>query len=479
MRAAAAHRVPLHAISRGKNWGYGDARPPKPGQVVVDLSRMNRILEVNVPLGYVRLESGVSQGELFDHLQRNDIPLWMDATGAGRGASVVGNTLDRGFGHTRYGDHFLTACGMKVVLADGRVLETSPRRVPQSKAANVYRYGVGPFIDGLFAQSNFGIVTELTLWLQPRPQAFRAFFILGKRDEDLELIVDKLAPMRLSGLLPSAIHIGNDLRVLAAKVRYPYDRTGGKTPLPSDIRAAMRREQGIGAWNVAGAIYGSPGVVAATARELKRAMRPLRVAFVTDARLALADRACGMLNRLGKGKRLRGLLDSVKPTLALMKGEPNDEPLRAVIWRVKGELPDKPADPLDVNAGLLWVSPILPQRGENARELMSIMTPIYEKHGFEPLVTFTMINERAMVCVSNLSFDVRDAQETAAARACYRELLTVVVGAGYVPYRLGPGSYEAIWEASSDTFRDVALLLKHAFDPSGILSPGRYIPDQT
>src|SRR5690606_25558862 len=167
VRAANEHHVALHAFSREKNWGYGDARPPSPGQVIVDLSRMNRILEVNTQLAYARLEPGVSQGQLFDYLREHRIPLWMDATGAGRDASVVGNTLDRGFGHTRYGDHFLTACGMEVVLADGRVMHTTSRGIANAKSAAVYRYGVGPFLDGLFAQSNFGIVTQLTLWLMP------------------------------------------------------------------------------------------------------------------------------------------------------------------------------------------------------------------------------------------------------------------------------------------------------------------------
>jgi 4-cresol dehydrogenase (hydroxylating) len=84
----------------------------------------------------------------------------MDSTGAGPEASLVGNALDRGFGHTRYGDHFQTFCGLQIVLADGRVLETGFGHFPNARARWVFRYGIGPFVDGIFSQSNFGIVTR-------------------------------------------------------------------------------------------------------------------------------------------------------------------------------------------------------------------------------------------------------------------------------------------------------------------------------
>ena len=51
MRVANAHRLPLWPISRGKNFGYGGAAPRLPGSLVLDLGRMNRILEVDEKLG--------------------------------------------------------------------------------------------------------------------------------------------------------------------------------------------------------------------------------------------------------------------------------------------------------------------------------------------------------------------------------------------------------------------------------------------
>src|SRR5690606_41037804 len=50
LRIANQFRIPLWPISRGKNFGYGGASPRMPGTVILDLGRMNRIIEVNEKL---------------------------------------------------------------------------------------------------------------------------------------------------------------------------------------------------------------------------------------------------------------------------------------------------------------------------------------------------------------------------------------------------------------------------------------------
>src|SRR5262245_8037734 len=52
VRVASEQGVVLYPISCGKNWGYGDACAPVDGAAVVDLGRMNRILEVHTDLAY-------------------------------------------------------------------------------------------------------------------------------------------------------------------------------------------------------------------------------------------------------------------------------------------------------------------------------------------------------------------------------------------------------------------------------------------
>lgn len=474
---AARHRVALHPISRGRNWGYGDACGATPGQVIVDLRRMNRVVEINRELAYCVIEPGVTQGQLAEALRGTG--LWMDATGAGLGASLVGNTLDRGFGHTPYGDHFANTCGMEVVLADGRVLRTGYGHYDGAKAAWAYRYGVGPVLDGLFSQSALGIVTRIGLWLMPEPETFAGFFVRAERDEDLAALIDALRPLRLHDVVKSAVHIGNDLRVISGRARYPFDRTGGATPLPADVRAELRREFGVGAWNVCGALYGTRASVAAAKASLRRALRRWRVVVLDERRLGQVEQVSRLLGWLGldAGERLGRQVSLGRDVLDVLRGVPTDGALPGAGWRVRGPMPTTidPEAPLDPNAGLMWVSPVAPATGTAAREVMDIVTPIYEAHGFEALVTFTMITPRALCCVTNVAFDRRERDEAARAARCYDALVTALMARGYIAYRTGPQGWKKLARGSS-VFWDVSRELKQALDPAGIISPGRYDP---
>jgi 4-cresol dehydrogenase (hydroxylating) flavoprotein subunit len=475
MRIASKYGVTVHPISKGKNWGYGDANPPREGQVILDLGRMNRIIEVNEESAYAVIEPGVTQGQLYAYLAEHEVPLWMDASGAGLDASIVGNVLDRGFGHTRYGDRFLNTCGLEVVLADGSLVNTGFTHYANAKSARTYRYGVGPSLDGLFTQSSYGIVTRMGVWLMPAPEDFSAYFISGASESDLEGILNRLAPLRMQGLLQTTIHIGNDLRAISGKMRYPWERTGGVTPLPADVRAAIRRENGMGMWNACGAIYGARETVKAMRKVLRRAMKPYKVTFINDRTVRLAEKLVELVKPLGLLRSLGEKIRVVKPIYGLLKGVPTDEPLNGAAWRVRGELPATPADPLDNHAGLMWLAPTCPATGAAARDLMTHLEPVYTKHGFETLVTFTMITERALCCVTNVAFDRRVYDEAARAKACYEELSDLLMRTGYVPYRVAPSAVDKLSRGSTG-FWPLTARIKDALDPQGIISQGRYQP---
>jgi 4-cresol dehydrogenase (hydroxylating) len=477
MRVAARHKIGVYPISRGCNWGYGDACAPEASSVILDMSRMNRILEVNTELGYAVLEAGVSQRQLYDHLQTITPRFWFDCSGAGDNASLVGNTLDRGFGHTRYGDHFLTTCGMEIVLADGRVLDTGYGHYETARAGRVYRYGVGPALDGLFCQSNFGIVTKIGLWLMPEPEAFNFFFVQVKAN-DLECLIDRLRPLRMSGVLNTAIHIGNDLRIISGSGRYPWKEAGGRTPLPAEVRAQLCRENMVYAWNAGGSITGTAAHVRATKKQLRTVLGDLgKIVFVGDRKVALGKFAAACLGAVGLGKRLRRRMADLIPNYGLLKGIPTNEPLLGPQWRLRHP-PDGPCDPLDAGCGVAWVSPVLPMTGADARRVLGIVEPIFSKFGFECLVTFTLINERAMIAVINVAFDQTESEEAARAAQCYDALLEAVIADGYYPYRAtlhGMGQLAG----PDDVFWQVASQIKRALDPDDLIARGRYVPPLT
>jgi 4-cresol dehydrogenase (hydroxylating) len=172
VRIANEHKVPLWPSSQGRNNGYGGPSPRVRGSVLVSLRRMNRVLEINHELAYAVVEPGVSWMDLHAALQEaghEDLMVSVPDLGWG---SVIGNTLDSGVTYLPLGMDFQAPTGMEVVLANGELMRTGMGALPDSKAWHVYKRGLGPVLDPLFVQSNYGIVTRAGIWLMRRPEAY-------------------------------------------------------------------------------------------------------------------------------------------------------------------------------------------------------------------------------------------------------------------------------------------------------------------
>ena len=223
LKVCNTYKVPVWTISTGRNFGYGSAAPQSPGQVVLDLRHMNRILEVDPVLCTALVEPGVTYQQLKDYLEEHDIPLWLSCPAPSAIAGPVGNTLDRGVGYTPYGEHFMMQCGMEVVLANGEVLRTGMGGVEGTSAWQVFKWGYGPYLDGIFTQSNYGIVTKMGLWLMPKPPVYKPFCIRYDHDDDIHDIVETLRPLRIANVIPNAMvfamEIVADSLVFEKKIR--------------------------------------------------------------------------------------------------------------------------------------------------------------------------------------------------------------------------------------------------------------------
>jgi len=191
MRVANRYRIPIYPISTGKNLGYGGSAPVYSGSVVLDLKRMNRVIEVDERNASCIVEPGVSYFDMYRHLQNTGSKLWIDVPDPGWG-SLIGNALDNGGGYTApaYRNHFEAHCGMEVVLANGEVLRTGMGALPGARTWQQYKFGYGPFLDGIFKQSNMGVVTKMGFWLFPEPESYLSGIVEMPRHDDIVRIVD-------------------------------------------------------------------------------------------------------------------------------------------------------------------------------------------------------------------------------------------------------------------------------------------------
>ena len=469
VRIANRFTIPLYPISTGKNWGYG-SKAPTQDAVLLDLGRLNRIVDFSEPLAYVTLEPGVTQRQLYDFLQTQQSKLWMDATGSSPDCSVIGNTLERGFGHTPMGDHCNHVCGFEVVLPTGEVIDTGFSRFPHARAGALGRWGVGPSLDGLFSQSNLGIITRMTVWLMPAPEAFEVFVF--QSDGPIAPIIEALRPLRLDGTLRGVMHIGNDYKVLSGTGPYPWAAAGGKTPLDEAMMARLRRELRITKWSASGGLYGTRGQVREARSLLRRALagKVDRLQFVGPRKLALLRRIEPAYRAMTKRTDLQRALIFIPPLLDLLQGRPTESFLGSSYWRKK--MTTNTLNPDVDRCGLLWCSPVAPMRGEDVTAVMDLAREISLRHGFEPQISISLINERMTISTVALTYDRDVAGEDDRAMACYQELMRRLTEQGYPSYRLNVASMH--YGNAGAEYKNVIRAMKAALDPKGILAPGRY-----
>jgi 4-cresol dehydrogenase (hydroxylating) len=411
VRLATEHRIPLWTSSQGRNNAYGGAAPRIDGSVLVSLRRMNRVLEVNEELAYALVEPGVSFFDLAAAVRDGGHALMVSVPVLGWG-SVVGNTLEYGWGYTPNGDHASSQCGLEVVLASGDVIRTGMGAMDGNRAWTTYRRGYGPSADGLFFQSSFGIVTKMGVWLLPRPEAYAPCHVAAGDDAAaLERLVDALRPLVL-------------------------DRTVQNVPL-------VMKDPFSGRWGVRFALYGHEPVVAAQLAHVERAFAWAEL----DSRVLPGD----------------GAGTCEHPLEQVMGGVPGLAALEVV--KLQG----------GEHGGQLDFSPVTPFTGRDAVAMCNVLRPLYTEAGFD-FGPGIVVTPRALIFTAHMAFDTTDEARVRAAFDLYPRLAAAAASAGAGIYRAHLEFMDlaaAQYDFNDHALLRLNRTLKDALDPNGILAPGK------
>ncbi len=423
VRLANQYRVPLYAISTGRNLAYGGSAPVYSGSVVLDLKRMNRVLEVNERNAYALVEPGVNYLDLYEHITRANLDVWIDPPDPGWG-SVIGNALDGGGGWTAspFRDHFGSHCGMEVVLANGEVVRTGMGALPDSKSWQHNKWGYGPWVDGLFRQGNMGVVTKMGFYLMPRPEAMQSATVVVTRTEDAVPLIDTL------NLLENQ-HVVNGSTQLFG---------GGNN------------------WNLQIPIYGPEKVVRAQMDYCKE-----KFAKIPNSRFT-------------EGELIRTPLDAA--TLARIRKVNFGIPDLST-FAMLGRNAQNPAPP----GGHIGFSPIIPRTGEALLEYAKFYRdnlPAVSEGGtlrFQGPVYMTNW-ERSLVAM--IMFPIgKDKVMNAKMRAAFEKWVQLAAEKGWAEYR-APAAFQDLvantYSYNNGSLTRMRETIKDALDPNGILSPGRY-----
>lgn len=475
VKIAARHGIAIHPYSTGNNWGYGSKNPSRDDTVMLDLSRLQRIVDFDPDSGLLTIEPGVTQRQLDQFLKQHDYPFLVPVTGAGPDCSLLGNALERGYGITPYADHFGAVMSLEAVLPNGETYRSMLDNLGGQDINKAFKWGMGPYADGLFSQSNFGIVTQMTIALAAKPERIEAFFFSINKPEDLELAVATIKQLlRRLGPVIGSINLMNKHRVLSMSEAYPKARLGDDGLIPDSVLTEMMTRNQVMEWTGVGAIYGSNKIAAAARSEIRKLLRPLakRLAFLTPAKVGTLSRLASVLPII-RHSHLVNTLATLNKTMQIFAGEPSEVALPLAYWR-SGNKPDQGVtmNPDRDGCGLIWYAPLLPMKPAACRQYVDMVTAICIKHRIEPLITLTSLSERCWDSTVPILFDRANPEECANAQSCYQELLATGRELGFIPYRLASHSMD--FPSSHQATPELLKVLKQAIDPHNILAPGRY-----
>ncbi len=172
MRIAYRHKVPLIPLSTGFN--HGGLTVPRKGGILVDLKRMNRLVEIDEETLTATFEPGVRMRNLWQECQKvttfNNLKLKPILPLTLASVSLLSNYVSRGGpgSAVKYGFGSDLTVNMTWVLPNGEIFRTGPSSVPKVGNLGV-NWGPGPDISGMFfnADGAFGVCTEITAKLYP------------------------------------------------------------------------------------------------------------------------------------------------------------------------------------------------------------------------------------------------------------------------------------------------------------------------
>lgn len=471
------YHVALHPLSCGKNWGYSDATPSANYAVTVDLSAMNKIIAIDQKHNFAVIEPGVTQQQLSDALQGTD--LFMDCTGSSTGSSVVGNIVERGFGHTAFGDRFSHSCSYEVVLGNGRLIGTGHLAFDDLNQHNAHACHTprttGPSIEGLFSQSNFGIVTKLCIWLLPKPEKTLPYVVVFESHQDFLNAIEPLAQLKAKGITTSTMHIGNKMRLLSSSISWQ----GLKGLVPQDTIEAQLKQLAIGEWVMSGALYGTKAMVEIFKKELSDSLNThcnVKIKFLEPALIKRVSRVVSLFPKRSL-LSLKTQLDTAQGLINMHMGIPTDLFLRGCYHRHDEGYPAEMNAATDVakdGCGLIWLAPTAPTDKESIARLLDMLTSTFEAQGFHLYATLSFISSRSVAIICNPVFDAKDNEQVVDAQRCTNEALTQCIKNGYPPYRVANVQWQSYYSLLSSEHQELLKAIKAQLDPNNVISPGRY-----
>ncbi len=411
--------TPLIPFVSGQNVG-GLTIPQVDGAVIVDLKRMNRILELDHEAMYIVVEPGVTFGDLRKYLDEHAPELRYTYPLAPPYTSVMANALLQGLCDlsTAHGAMADFVNGLEAVLPTGMLVRAGSGIMGDGNWFGRYPL---PDLVGLFSgwQGMTGIVTKIALQLWPKPPniEYVALFTFGERNT-----TDLLTAITRLGLVDDADCMSLSMVKMLLGIDYPVEAFEGEPDYGTLLSLSGNSQVEVG-------------------EKLRQLTEVIAHAKESEPRHLLVT------------------WDAINKMMGT----------QANAWV------DFPSDAFKILAefdGLTWAGTYI--HPKNWATALEGGRRIVEKHGFELMAFLKPMNGMHF---GEFKFIIRFPKETAVierVRQCNRELLTLAIDLGAIPYKTPAWAIDILKQKMDPGFLKLLRKVKDALDPNHIFNPGRW-----
>ncbi|NHI92912.1 MAG: FAD-binding oxidoreductase [Candidatus Lokiarchaeota archaeon] len=435
------HKIPVSPMAGGLSGGF--ALPLlENGGILLECSRMKRIIEVDTDDRIIIVEPGVRAGEVWAYMKKF-YPEWAPpiADGAPPAATIMGDAIERGFSlvTSRFGPQADLVMGMEVVLPTGDVLRTGSWGLEGVKedyqgqkkdgcAKPFYKYGLGPDLHSLFfgSQGAMGVVTKAALKIVPHChfKTVKAYGFENWADAcDATLLASKLE----MGIADHFVMVqgGNWWLV---PTRYQKD----KIPKTYDYYQKLGFQE----------FFMNFEIWAHSQEEL--------------------DFVCKKLDEV--------VLEKFAPNA---KGKVIEQKLHPIQIASRTKKPNKIAIPYGQwEQGFLFITWYTPWA--EAAECVELYCKKMEEYGFPPVMWLASIDHcRECIIMPIFCFDSRKVEDFKRIEACEEDCTKLFLERGWVNYRPNPTIHAPLSYAKAPIAYKMLKACKKVLDPNMIMHPGR------
>ncbi len=204
MRYANSEKIPV--IPRGSGSGMCGQTVPVNGGIILDMKRMNKILEINLEDVYCRVEPGVIDDDLNKALKPYNVffpPTPASSIIATIGGEIANNAS--GVRSVKYGAARDSLLGVKLVLASGDMISFGTTTRVEASGYQIERIIAG-------SEGTLGVIVEATLKFVPLP----TIRCLGMTNfNKLEEAGDSISEIMASGCTPSMLELVDNVAIKA------------------------------------------------------------------------------------------------------------------------------------------------------------------------------------------------------------------------------------------------------------------------